>query len=171
MATSDEPLRGPRFETRPKEILRIQPFTDHTRIVKSEPYASDFLEFVRSVENGLPLGRGFYRREIDTTADELLETHGIKHVHLGGAGSDVLLFAAEYEDVVILLEINDHKHFRTDPIGSLLIALHERKMAQAAAAAAGPAAERREHEERIADRRRRFAEAKKNGWKKPIPKA
>ncbi len=171
MATSDEPLRGPRFQLRPKEVLRLDSFIDHTRLIKTEPYASDFVEFVRSIENGLPLGHGFYRREIDTTPDEMLVSHGIKHVHLGGAGSDVLLFAAEYEDVVILLEFNDHKHFKTDPIGTLLIALHGRKMAQAAAIAAGPAAERREREQRIADRRQRFKDLKANGWKKPTPKA
>jgi len=171
MATSDEPLRGPRFQSRSKEVLHLEPFVDHTRILKTEPYASDYLKFIRSIANGLPLQYGFYRREIDTSPDELLERHGIKHVHLGGAGSDVLLFAAEYEDVVILLEVNDHKHFNTDPIGSVLLSLHGRKMAQAAADASEPAAEQRALEQRITDRKKRLKELKANGFKKPTPKA
>lgn len=167
MSADDEPLRGPRFEMRPKEVVILDPFKDHTGLARTEPYSGDYLEFVKRIENGLELGPGFYRGGIEDSPDELLELHGIKHIHLGGQNSDVLLFVAEYRDVVVLLEINDHKHFATDPIGSLLLSLHRRKMAQAAADAALPAAEKWAREERVADRRRRFKEMKANGWKKP----
>lgn len=170
MAEIQTPLRGATFETRPKQVLQVEPFLDHTGLARTPPYAGDFIELVRRIENGLELGHGFYRKRIGDTPDELLEVHGIKHLHLGGQNSNVLVFAAEYEDVVILLEINDHKHFATDPIGSLLVTLHRRKMEQQAEEAARPAAERRAQEERVADRRKRFAEMRKNGWKRPEPK-
>jgi hypothetical protein len=39
-------------------------------------------------------------------------------------GSDELLFAVEYADRVALLEVNTHKHFKTEPKGSVLLSLH-----------------------------------------------
>lgn len=39
-------------------------------------------------------------------------------------GSDVLLFAVEYDDRVVFLEVNSHKHFKTEPKGSVLLSLH-----------------------------------------------
>ncbi|WP_374944187.1 hypothetical protein [Sphingomonas sp.] len=163
----DEPLRGARLQTRPKEVLTVEPFKDHSGQARVEPFAKDYLEMVRRIEGGLALDERFYRKRIEDTPDELLEKHGIKHFHLGGQSSDVLVFLAEYDDVVILLEINDHKHFETDPIGSLLISLHQRTMARTAEEAAGPAAERRAQEERAAARRRRLKDLKTPSRKKP----
>lgn len=41
----------------------------------------------------------------------------------------MLVFVVEYEDRVVFLEINGHKHFRTDPPGSLLHALYSATLA------------------------------------------
>ncbi|MBO9706797.1 MAG: hypothetical protein J7521_01180 [Caulobacter sp.] len=54
------------------------------------------------------------------------------HLHLGGQNSDVLLFLVQYPDRVVLLEINTHQHFATEPKGSLLRAVHERHLARIA---------------------------------------
>jgi hypothetical protein len=40
-------------------------------------------------------------------------------------GSDVLLFAVEYADRVVFLEVNSHKHFDREPKGSVLLSLHK----------------------------------------------
>ena len=54
------------------------------------------------------------------------------HLHLGGQNSDELLFLVQYPERVVLLEINSHKHFATEPKGSLLDSLHERHLARIA---------------------------------------
>ncbi len=91
----------------------------------------------------------------------MLADQGIMHLHLGGRGSDVLVFLIQYADRVVLLETNTHVHFRTQPAGKNIVALTqswlrtlENEMAAAAALAAAAAteAERKEAEE-LRDRR------------------
>lgn len=65
-----------------------------------------------------------YRNRVDTTPDELLEKSGIKHLHLGGSDSDIMLFLVEYVDYVLLLDIRRHSTFKESPKGSSLLALH-----------------------------------------------
>lgn len=84
----------------------------------------DLLEVIRLLGRGSILPERFYRNGIERDSDELLIQHGIKHLHLGGATSDTILFLVEYEDKILLLEVNDHSHFKTKPIGSILGALH-----------------------------------------------
>ena len=70
------------------------------------------------------------------------------HPHLGGEGSDILVFPIQYRDRVLLLETNTHVHFRTQPAGKNILALHqswlgnlEREMQEAAAQAETATAE------------------------------
>ena len=101
-------------------------FRDHSRsLVLGNVYDNDLRVLIDHINAGSLVPERFYRSGIDRDDDELLAATGIKHLHLGGRGSDVLIFLVEYDDVVTLLEINDHKHFRTDPPGSLLRALYD----------------------------------------------
>ena len=83
------------------------------------------------------------------------------HLHLGGKGSDSLVFLIQYAERVVSLETNTHAHFRTEPAGKSILALSqswlsglEREMAAAAtrAEAATTDAERRAAQE-IQDRK------------------
>jgi hypothetical protein len=65
----------------------------------------------------------YYWIGIDRDRDELLEQRGIMHLHLGGKGSDTLLFLIQYSDRVVLLESNSHVHFETTPKGKNIVAL------------------------------------------------
>lgn len=122
---SEHRLRCERFERKPKEVLRSTNFADHTRRVANESRLLDDLEqIVECIERGRPLDRRFYRSGLEVDQDPLLEAEGIKHLHLDNMGSDVLLFAVEYADRVVLLEVNSHKHFKTEPKGSVLLSLH-----------------------------------------------
>jgi hypothetical protein len=118
-------LRCERFQERPKDVFRGSTYADHTKTVASDPRLLDDLEEITDcIERGRPLDRRFYRSGLEIDEDPLLEAEGIKHLHLGNMGSDVLLFAVEYQDRVVLLEVNTHKHFRTEPKGSVLLSLH-----------------------------------------------
>lgn len=41
----------------------------------------------------------------------------MKHLHLGGQGSDVIVYMAEFETWVELLSIDTHVHLESDPRG------------------------------------------------------
>jgi len=77
---------------------------------------------------GKPVPEKYYRASIDRHSDELLDEMGVKHLHLGGKDSDILLYAVEFEDRVELLQINGHVHFRTRPKGKLLNAIFSRHL-------------------------------------------
>jgi len=125
-AAPDERLRCERIETKPKAVDFAPNFKDWTGLVFSTPELEDDLnDLIERIGDGRLLPLGSYRRGIDRDDDALLEAHGIKHLHLGGADSDVLLWLVEYDSRVVILEINSHKHFETEPPGSLLRSLHD----------------------------------------------
>jgi hypothetical protein len=141
---SNQRLRCERFERKPKEVIRGAMYTDHTkRVASDEHLLNDLEEIADCLEAGRALKRRFYRTGLDLDDDdELLRADGIKHLHLGDSRSDVLLFAVEYEDRVVFLEVNTHKHFRTEPKGSVLLSLHQRLLAKEDEAAAHRASQR-----------------------------
>ena len=117
-------LRAPKIAAVRKTIRYADAFRDYTGKADQERYASDFEELLRRIGEGLALPDRFYRTGFGKGGDELLEIEGVKHLHLGGRNSDVLIYLVEYEHVVQLLEINDHKAFSSKPIGHLLRANH-----------------------------------------------
>jgi hypothetical protein len=119
-------LRCERFERKPKEVILAPNFRDFTRMVKgNQRLEDDLLDITDRIERGAPLNRRFYRAGLEQDGDPLLVQEGIKHIHLDHMGSDVLLFAVEYDDRVVFLEVNSHKHFRGEPKGSVLLSLHQ----------------------------------------------
>ena len=146
-----ERLRGERFQPRPKHVRRAANFRDFTgSVAASEALRADLDEIIDCLTAGSILPPRLYRRGIERTYDELLDLHGIKHLHLGGGNSDVLLFLTEYDDRVVLLEVNSHRRLEDDPVGTALRSLHEAHLAQmdADVAAARTA--------RVADRRNKI---------------
>ena len=113
-------LRSARIERRPKCFVLLDTYKDHSRQVGTAPFKDDLTTLRSRITMGLELEPRFYRQDVDSTPDQLLDLLGVKHLHLGGQKSDVLVYLIEYESYVAVLEINDHKHFRTDPIGDLL---------------------------------------------------
>lgn len=78
---------------------------------------TQFNEIVDCITNGWPVPGEYYRSQIDDQGDRLLGELGVKHLHLGGQGSDVILYVAEFPDWVELLEINGHVHLESEPRG------------------------------------------------------
>jgi len=137
-------LRCERFERKRKEVILAPNFRDFTRTVKgNQQLEDDLLEITERIESGAPLNRRFYRTGLEEDGDPLLIQEGIKHLHLDHMASDVLLFAVEYDDRVVFLEVNSHKHFRGEPKGSVLLSLHQQclKNEDEAAAARGSSAD------------------------------
>ena len=126
VAHSAKRLRCERFERKPKEVIIAPNYRDFTRAVKgNQQLKSDLIEIADCIEKGAPLDRRFYRAGLENDGDPLLVQEGIKHLHLDHMGSDVLLFAVEYDDRVVFLEVNSHKHFKSEPKGSVLLSLHQ----------------------------------------------
>lgn len=136
-------LRCERFERKPKEVIRATTYRDYTRRVGKEAKLFDDLDEIEDcIEQGRRLPRRFYRSGLEVDDDPLLADEGIKHLHLEHMGSDALLFAVEYEDRVVFLEVNTHKHFRSEPKGSVLLSLHHQCLKNEDRAAAERAAAR-----------------------------
>ena len=115
-------LRSPRLALRSKRVKLVETYSDHTGKVVESPYREDLIDLRRRIIGGLGIDPKFYRQNMEDSRDQLLTLFGVKHLHLGGQKSDVLIYLVEYEDYVAILEINDHKHFRSDPVGKLLAA-------------------------------------------------
>ena len=122
-------LRLPYIEGKPKKVHIVESWRDPLGI-KQNSREFQVLNLIRSaIASGTPLPYDFYRSHRDSTSDELLETKGIMHLHLGDPSTNELLFLIQYPTYVAFLEINNHQHFRTDPVGTLLSSLHETKVA------------------------------------------
>jgi hypothetical protein len=119
------PLREPRLQPKPK---RVHLKELHVAVRLTDEQKQDFADLVEHIPNGTRVPERFYRNDIDTSPDELLERDGIMHLHLGGPYSRELVFLVQYDEDVMILEINDHYHFKTDPIGTVLRTWHERKI-------------------------------------------
>jgi hypothetical protein len=117
-------LRGPYFEPRPKQVRVLKTFRDYTGKLKDPRYLIDFTEVVTRVSTGRHLPDQLYRAYINSTTDFLLQLTGVKHLHLGGQNSNVLLFAVEFPMEVALLEVNGHQRFDRNRVGELLMANH-----------------------------------------------
>lgn len=148
-ASPEGRIRGERFaQGVERDVIRAPSFVDFTNTVfRDDELAAQFDEIVDCLLEGKLVPEKYYRHRIGQTPDPLLVNEGIKHLHLGGRDSDIILFLIEYADRVVILEINDHKHFASKPSGSLLLSLHH-----ACLAAQDSDAERRQ-EVRIQTRR------------------
>lgn len=106
----------------PKEVVQPIRFIDHTRQVLGKAMAGEaagmrtrlrtsFYELQDAIEAGRPVPIDFYSRRVDEPqyVDALLQTYGIMHLHLGGRNSNVLVYLVQFNDSVLLLQINDHK--------------------------------------------------------------
>ena len=122
-------LRLAFIQAKPKRVHVVESWRDPLGI-KQDSREFQALRLIRStISTGTPLPRGYYRSDRDSSPDELLATKGIMHLHLGNPSTNELLFLIQYPTYVAFLEINNHQHFKTDPVGTLLTSLHEKKVA------------------------------------------
>ena len=113
-----------RIEKRPKAVGRGASFRVACRL--SDRQEEFVLSLLDAVTSGTALPKGAYRRS--SGPDTLLLRDGIMHLHLGHSGSRELLYLVQYADAVVLLEISDHYHFTTKPIGATLRSIHAKRI-------------------------------------------
>lgn len=99
-----------------KKLRRLPDF-DKAFTSLTETQQRDLGTILSAIRNGQVIEDRFYRRGIGTTSDELLRKEGIKHLHLGGQGSNCILYLIEYEEEVVLVEISDHRYLDSKPVG------------------------------------------------------
>lgn len=74
---------------------------------------SDLEVLLLSIESGDEIPGDFYSATAGhPESDPLLRDYGVMHLHLGGKGSDTLLFLMQFADRVVLLETNTHRRFQ-----------------------------------------------------------
>lgn len=119
-----------------RTVDRSPGFCDRSGLVRPDSKAADDLAtIIHLLGEGSPIPERFYRNFVGDGKDQLLIDLGIKHLHLGGSTSDILLFLVEYEDKVLLLEINNHKAFSEEPVGTTLHRLHSNALSKEDASA------------------------------------
>lgn len=127
-----ERLRNERLLQGKKRVVDHSPgFCDRSGLIAVGSKAEgDLTTIIKLLGGGSPIPDRFYRNYVDDGQDRLLNDFGIKHLHLGGSTSDILLFLVEYVDRVLLLEVNDHNAFAESPVGSTLQRLHMNALAK-----------------------------------------
>lgn len=129
---ADGRIRDERFRSGvERDVQKSGGFMDHTKLVFATPeLEDDYNDLIDCLLAGALVPERFYRNRIDQKPDPLLAAEGIKHLHLGGSDSDIIVFLVEYEDRVVILEISDHTRFASKPPGSLLLQVHKATLAK-----------------------------------------
>lgn len=134
-----ERQRNARFvQDMPKPVDYAAAWVKGNREVEKGSKAEvDLFSIIHAIGAGDLVPNRCYRHGIERNfpRDELLEDRGIKHLHLGGADSDIILYLVEYEEFVLLLEIGTHRDLETEPPGSILASLHHNCLRRADAQA------------------------------------
>lgn len=117
MADSPRPkpwiaLDRPTIEPRPKQVVEDENFYIGKLLTQRQIEELDRIRGLIAV--GGDLGP-YYRRS--KTFDELLRRQRIMHLHLGGPGSDAILYLIRYPEHVLFLCIDGHVHLDDVPPG------------------------------------------------------
>lgn len=111
------PLSLARIEPKPKRILEVDGFEPEIDLTKAQ--VLDLIQIRNRITNGLDLEE-FYRAGIDSNPHPLLTDHEVMHLHLGGKGSDALLYLVQYPNHVVFVTIDTHVHVNDVPPGKKL---------------------------------------------------
>ncbi len=115
-----EPLRGDRLEAKPKRVTFHSEFKDEIGATNNARILLEFNELQDCIHNGWDVPEECYRLGIGVTPDSLLKEAGVKHLHLGGQGSNILVYLLEFKDHVRILRIAGHLYLQDRPRGSKL---------------------------------------------------
>ena len=113
-------LKGKRFEQKPKPVKPAPDFQDYCGVSSNARVRWQLYEIIDAIEAGNPVPTEYYKSNLDAHGDRMLSEIGVKHLHIGGQGSDIIVYMAEFEDWVELLEINTHVHLESEPRGDAL---------------------------------------------------
>lgn len=112
----------PTIEPKPKRVILDDDFGVHIDL--SLRQEADYVRLRGLIATGSAL-TGFYRAS--RGVDHLLKSDQVMHLHLGGPGSDAILYLIQYPDHVVFVSIDTHRHLRTAPPGIAISVLGRRK--------------------------------------------
>lgn len=103
------------IERTPKRIIQAIDF--YVAFELTESQENDLVKIRGLIKNGGDL-TPYYRAS--TRCDNLLKEKQVLHLHLGGSGSNALLYLIQYPERVLFLCVDDHIHLEDNPAGKKL---------------------------------------------------
>lgn len=113
-------MKAQRVEAKPKRVIKHSEFADECGVESHAKLRGQFLDLIDHFTNGWEIPDDFYRLKVDQDKDALLESTGVKHLHLDGRASNILVYLVETEDIVFILRIAGHAYLEDQPRGSAL---------------------------------------------------
>lgn len=110
-------LRLKHIEATPKEVRFVGDTLD-VRIKLSNETALDLADLRDLVQSGSPLPGRYYRPSMARRSDDLLFNRGIMHLHLKSHDDDTVVYLIQYQDHIVIICIDTHKHLRAHPPGA-----------------------------------------------------
>jgi hypothetical protein len=111
------PLSVREIEPRPKKIHEIDGFSIEADLTARQ--LTDLVTIQGLIKTGGDLSP-YYRRSHNRASDRLLAEHHVMHLHLGGPGSDALLYLVQFPEDVLLICVDSHVHVDDMPPGKKL---------------------------------------------------
>ncbi|WP_156367681.1 hypothetical protein [Brevundimonas sp. Leaf363] len=99
-------LTKPRIQLKPKPVTTWAGWFDTAGVSADPKLRNDLLDLIDLITEGKPIPNRYYRSSAGR--DRLLEEEGIMHLHLGHAGSNVIIYLLQFEDEVLLLAAGTH---------------------------------------------------------------
>ncbi|WP_144428145.1 hypothetical protein [Azospirillum thiophilum] len=111
------PLTQGAIERKAKKIHEVDGFYIDVKLTEGQ--LDDLAKIKSLIKIGGDLSP-YYRKSHDRAADALLLQHNVMHLHLGGSGSDALLYLVQFPDHVLFLCVDTHVHVDDIPPGKKL---------------------------------------------------
>ena len=108
------------MEVKAKPFKLHVDFDDRIGALADARLRGQFDDLADFIENGVSVPDEFYRQEVDENTDRLLRAIGVKHLHLNGRTSDIIVYLVEFADQVVALLIANHAFLEDEPRGNLL---------------------------------------------------
>ncbi|WP_158043335.1 hypothetical protein [Skermanella pratensis] len=91
---------------------------DHldVKVSLSSRQQSDLELLIDLIESGGAVPDRFYRPSRDRRGDDMLVKGKVMHLHLDGP-SNALVYLIQYDDAVLIIEVNSHIHLHDEPEG------------------------------------------------------
>ncbi|MBF0326474.1 MAG: hypothetical protein HQL42_15580 [Alphaproteobacteria bacterium] len=112
-------LRNRYIETKPKEFKYLGGAPD-IRITVRDETLEDLADLRELIEQGQTIPDRYYRKSTNRRGDELLIKRGIVHLHLKSHDNNALVYLIQFDDHVIMICLDTHKHLEAHPPGANL---------------------------------------------------
>lgn len=110
-------LRKRYIEDKPKDFRFVGAVPD-IRIVPEAETLQDLADLRELIRTGRPVPERYYRPSMRRRGDDLLFDRGIMHLHLKSRNDDAIAYLIQYEDHVLFICLDTHRHLNAHPPGA-----------------------------------------------------